>query len=123
MLRCEPSTSERVRQLQDFANSSIKLGKKEKKKKTYKELESVSPTPKEKENHKTLKENLFPQSTKSPSKKGRLFYDLGEDGEEPPFTSEEKLLHKYKCLWGVGGKGQYSSFQEGASHTYTLRLD
>ena len=96
MLRCEPSTSERVRQLQDFANSSIKLGKKEKKKKkTYKELESVSPTPKEKENHKTLKENLFPQSTKSLSKKGRLFYDLGEDGEEPPFASEEKPIY----LW------------------------
>ena len=31
-------------------------------------------------------------------------------------------LHKYKCLWGVGGKGQDSSFQEGVSHTYTLRL-
>ena len=31
-------------------------------------------------------------------------------------------LHKYKYLWGVGGKGQGSSFQEGVSHTYTLRL-
>ena len=31
-------------------------------------------------------------------------------------------LHKYKCLWGVGGKGQGSSLQEGVSHTYTLRL-
>ena len=31
-------------------------------------------------------------------------------------------LHKYKCLWGVGDKDQSSSFQEGASHTYTLRL-
>ena len=32
------------------------------------------------------------------------------------------LLHKYKCLWGVGGKRWGSSLQEGASHTYTLRL-
>jgi len=32
-------------------------------------------------------------------------------------------LHKYKCLWGVGGKGQGSSLQEGALHTYILRLD
>ena len=31
-------------------------------------------------------------------------------------------LHKYKCLWGVGGKGWGSNLQEGASHTYTLRL-
>ena len=32
--------------------------------------------------------------------------------------------HKYKCLWGVGGggKGCDSSLQEGASHTYTLKL-
>ena len=28
-------------------------------------------------------------------------------------------LHKYKCLWGVEDKGQGSSLQEGASHTYT----
>ena len=31
-------------------------------------------------------------------------------------------LHKYKCLWGVGGKGRDLSIQEGGSHTYTLRL-
>ena len=31
-------------------------------------------------------------------------------------------LHKYKCLWNVEGKGRGSSLQEGASHTYTLRL-
>ena len=31
-------------------------------------------------------------------------------------------LHKYECLWGVGGKSRGSSFQEGTSHTYTLRL-
>ena len=31
-------------------------------------------------------------------------------------------LHKYKCLWGVRGKGQGSSLQERDSHTYTLRL-
>ena len=31
-------------------------------------------------------------------------------------------LHKYKCLWGVGVKGWGSSLQEGASHTYILRL-
>ena len=31
-------------------------------------------------------------------------------------------LHKYKCLWDVGSKGQGSSLQEGVSHTYTLRL-
>ena len=29
---------------------------------------------------------------------------------------------KYKCLQGVGGKGWGSSFQEGALHTYTLKL-
>ena len=35
------------------------------------------------------------------------------------------LLHKYKCLWGVGcgGKDQSSSLYEGASHTFTLRLE
>ena len=31
-------------------------------------------------------------------------------------------LHKYKYLCGVGGKGWGSNLQEGASHTYTLRL-
>ena len=31
-------------------------------------------------------------------------------------------LHKYKCLWDVGDKGWGSSLQEGALHTYTLRL-
>ena len=31
-------------------------------------------------------------------------------------------LHKYKCLWSVGGKGQGSSLNEGVSHTYRLRL-
>ena len=31
-------------------------------------------------------------------------------------------LHKYKCLWGVGGKGRGLSIQEGASHTYKHRL-
>ena len=31
-------------------------------------------------------------------------------------------LHKYKCLWGVGGKDWGLSLQEGVSHTYTLRL-
>ena len=28
-------------------------------------------------------------------------------------------LYKYKCLWGVEGKGQDSSLQKGVSHTYT----
>ena len=32
------------------------------------------------------------------------------------------VTHKYKCLWGMGGKGRGSSLQEGASHTYTIRL-
>ena len=31
-------------------------------------------------------------------------------------------LHKYKCLWGVGGKGRGSSIHEGVLHIYTLRL-
>ena len=31
-------------------------------------------------------------------------------------------LYKYKYLWGVGGKGQDLSSQEGVSYTYTLRL-
>ena len=30
-------------------------------------------------------------------------------------------LHKYKCLWGVEGKGWSSNLQERVSHTYTLR--
>ena len=31
-------------------------------------------------------------------------------------------LYKCKCLWDVGGKGRDSSFQEGVSYTYTLRV-
>ena len=31
-------------------------------------------------------------------------------------------LYKYKCLWGVGGKGRGSNLQERASHIYTFRL-
>ena len=31
-------------------------------------------------------------------------------------------LHKYKEFVGVDGKNQSSSFQEGTSHTYTLRV-
>ena len=31
-------------------------------------------------------------------------------------------LHKHKCLWGVGSKGQGSSLQKEVLHTYTLRL-
>ena len=31
-------------------------------------------------------------------------------------------LYKYKYLWGVRGKGRGSNLQEGASHTYILRL-
>ena len=31
-------------------------------------------------------------------------------------------MHRYKCLWGVGGKGQGSSLQEGVLHTYILKL-
>ena len=31
-------------------------------------------------------------------------------------------LQKYKCLWGVGGKGRGSSLQKRASHIYTLKL-
>ena len=30
-------------------------------------------------------------------------------------------LYKYKCLWGIGGKGWSSSLQGRTSHTYTLR--
>ena len=32
------------------------------------------------------------------------------------------LLHEYKYLWDMGGKGRDSSFQERVSHTYILRL-
>ena len=32
------------------------------------------------------------------------------------------LLHKYKYLWGVGGKGRCSNLQKGAIHTNTLKL-
>ena len=31
-------------------------------------------------------------------------------------------LYKYRCLWGVGGKGWGSTLQERVWHTYTLRL-
>ena len=31
-------------------------------------------------------------------------------------------LHKYKYLWGVGGKDRDSSLQERTSYTYTLKL-
>ena len=35
-------------------------------------------------------------------------------------------LYKYKCLWDMGAKDRglslFLSFQEEASHTYTLRL-
>ena len=31
-------------------------------------------------------------------------------------------LQKYKCLWVVEDKSRDSSFQEGVSHTYTLKL-
>ena len=31
-------------------------------------------------------------------------------------------LYKYKYLWGMGGKGQDLSLQEGVLHTYTLKL-
>ena len=30
-------------------------------------------------------------------------------------------LYKYKCLWGVRGKGWDLSLQEGTSHSYILR--
>ena len=33
------------------------------------------------------------------------------------------MKNKYKCLWGVGGKGWGLSLQEKALHTYTFRLD
>ena len=33
-----------------------------------------------------------------------------------------KLNHKYMCLWSVEGKSRGSSFQEEASNTYTLKL-
>ena len=32
-------------------------------------------------------------------------------------------LHKFKYLWGVGGKDRSSNLQERVSHTYTLKLD
>jgi len=77
--RLEPSTSKRVRQLQVLVKSSIESYWKRKRKNYF-------PNPKRiRKNHKTLKVNLLPQGTKAPSKKGRLFYDLGEDGGKPPF--------------------------------------
>ena len=72
--------SKSVRQLHDFVNSSFLVTNRtaeiEKRKKKI-----VSPTPKEKENPQNLKVSLLPQGTKTPSKKGRLFYNLGEDEE------------------------------------------
>ena len=77
----EPSTFESVRQLHDFVNSSIPIAKR--KAEIEKRIKkTLSLTPKEKENPQNLKVSLLPQGTKTPSKKGRLFYDLGEDGED-----------------------------------------
>ena len=37
-------------------------------------------------------------------------------------TSVWWSLYKYKCIWGVEGKGRGLSFRERVSQTYTLRL-
>ena len=64
---------------------------KEEKIEVNKKKEKLFPVPRKKrENHETLKVNLLPQSTETPSKKGRLFHNLGEDGRKPPFASEGK---------------------------------
>ena len=77
--RLEPSTFERVRQLQVLVKSSIESYWKRKRKNCF-------PNPKRiRKNHKILKVNLLPHGTKAPSEKGWLFYDLGEDGGKQPF--------------------------------------
>lgn len=83
--RSDPSLSDRVRQLYDFVRSSIL----EVKKKRRRIKKTVSQTPPE-EKPQSLEVNLLPRGTKTPSKKRRLFYTLGEDGD-PTFTSGEKL--------------------------------
>ena len=80
--RFDPSHSDSVKQLQDLVRSSILRNK-----------EDCFPKPLEEKKPQSLKANLLPWGTQTPSKKGRLFYDLGEDGE-PPFASEEKLKKK-----------------------------
>ena len=87
MLTWEPSTSERVRQLQDFANYSINL--------KLKTLESKTKLKSKK------RKKVFPHPRKKgkPLRKGWLFYNIREDGEEPPFTSEEKQSELPNALY------------------------
>ena len=42
--------------------------------------------------------------------------------KKPPCVLGAVVIPKYKCLSSVRGNGRDSSFQEGVSHTYTLRL-
>ena len=47
-----------------------------------KEKKNCFPNPKGKGKPQSLKVSLLPQGTTTPSKKGQLFYDLGEEGED-----------------------------------------
>ena len=87
MLTWEPSTFERVRQLQDFANSFVNL--------KLKTLESKTKLKSKK------RKKVFPHPLKKgkPLRKGWLFYNIGEDGEEPPFTSKEKQFKLPNALY------------------------
>ena len=77
--RFDPSHSDSVKQLHDLVRSSILRNK-----------ENCFPKPLEEKKPQSLKANLLPWGTQTPSKKGQLYYDLGEDGD-PPFASKEKL--------------------------------
>ena len=61
---------------------------------------TISQFPKEKKTATKPKGSLVTSDTKTPYKKGQLFYDLGEDGDLT-FASEEKLFLKlggYSCF-------------------------
>ena len=79
--RFDPSHSDNVKQLQDLVRSSI-LRTKEKRKNLF-------PKPLEEEKTTKPQGKLVVLGTQTPSKKGLLFYNLGDDGD-PPSASEEK---------------------------------
>ena len=54
----------------------------EERKEKRKKKKNCFPNPKGKGKPQSLKVSLLPQGTTTPSKKGQLFYDLGEEGED-----------------------------------------
>lgn len=77
-----------------------------------KKKKTISQTPKEKKTTIKPEGSLVTSDTKTPYKEGRLFYELGEDGD-PTFASEEKLYLK------LGG---YSCFHFAVFHMLIVNL-